>query len=292
MGKLKILVLAVLLAGSGVAGAADIVAKLDLRFLKETDQVVSVMCFGEAEEDCTPWAHGYLFEARVRKVLHGELREKKFLVIYGHHAMYKRDIAGVIGIMSKLTDGLDGAEYQVVDVAYSGNLACFNWWGGNDEIDGEFPASGTLMRCFDRDDTRNLPPSQEPPEEGIAEKSLRATHQAYHQALVAGDVRKLEGILGKEFVYTSSSGEAVDRAAQLELLGSGTLDIEGDVGSDEQIHIYGNTGIVSSRFDATGKRNGQSFNSTERHTSVWLIRGGRWQLVSEQATLVARPTAH
>jgi ketosteroid isomerase-like protein len=53
-----------------------------------------------------------------------------------------------------------------------------------------------------------------------------------------------------------------------------------------QVRSYGNIVLVFGSFIAKGEFKGQAFDSTERYTSVWLKRGGRWQLIAEQGTLV------
>ena len=118
------------------------------------------------------------------------------------------------------------------------------------------------------------------------EKTLRDINDTYNQALIDGDAVALEKIFAKEFVYTSTSGEVVDRATQLEQFRSNTLDIVSGVGSEETVQIHGKTGIVVGRFDAKGTYAGKPFDSTERYTSVWIMREGRWQLLAEQGTLV------
>ena len=287
MKKLAIKVAGLLLSlasSACLAQAQELVAVVDLKFVKETDQVVAWMCYGDTDEDCGPWAHGYLFEARVRKVLSGDWPKKKFLVIYGRHAMRKDNLRAVTGRFSKLTDGTDGAEYQLVARAVEGQSGCFSWMGVDGYGPADAPKSGELLWCFDGDDRT---PSWDPSSPlSDPEKTLRATNDAYNKALIDGDVVALEKIFADEFVYTSTGGEVVDRAAQLEQFRANTLDIVSGTGSDEKVQIHGKTGIVVGRFDAKGTFAGKSFDSTERYTSVWIVRDDRWQLLAEQGTLV------
>lgn len=121
-----------------------------------------------------------------------------------------------------------------------------------------------------------------------AGQELRAANHAYNAALIAGDVAALERIFATELIYTSPRGELMDRAAQLESIRSKTLRIESATGSDEQIRLYGETGIVIGRFEVRGTFNAQAFHAVERYTSVWVKRDGRWQLVAEQGTLLPK----
>lgn len=274
------------LALSGVTRGEELIAIVDLKYLKETEQVVATMCIGE---ECFPWAHGYLFEARVRKVINGDLPEganqAKFLVLYGHHAMRTADVRGVVAKLRKLTDGIDGAQYQIADTGTDGGKYCFRWYSSDDEAPAE-NHGGQLLRCFYPDEYRRPEPANTAPVN--PEELLRIARQEYYEALIDGDVVALERLFAEEFVYTTTSGEMLDKAAQLELIKSGALDIESGTGSEEKIQTHGAVGIVTGRLDARGKYAGQPFDSTERYTSVWIKRDDRWQLVAEQGTLVRK----
>ena len=41
---------------SSVAAAGDLVAIVDLEFIRATDKPAAVMCFGDRDEDCHVWA--------------------------------------------------------------------------------------------------------------------------------------------------------------------------------------------------------------------------------------------
>jgi ketosteroid isomerase-like protein len=122
----------------------------------------------------------------------------------------------------------------------------------------------------------------------VAEQELLKINKEYDEALVRGDIATLERIFGDEFVYTSISGEVVNKPQQLELIRSGAMKIASGASEDVQVRPYGNIALVIGSFIAKGQFNGQAFDSTERYTSVWVKRGGRWQLIAEQGTLVPK----
>jgi ketosteroid isomerase-like protein len=274
-----------LLFGSSacLAQTEELVAVVDLKFLKTTEQVVVITCWGHGDDECYPSAYGSLYEAQLRRVISGEWPKRKFLVIYGGGGRKGEILRGVIGKFSALTDGTEGAKYQIVDTAVDGDLACFDWNGADSDGPAEQPTSGQLLRCVGRD-LKALPKLNDALLSD-PEKTLRAANDAYNKALIAGDFVTLEKIFATEFVYTSTSGEVIDRAAQLQQFKSGTLDIVSAVGSEEKVQIHTKTGIIVGRFDAKGTYAGKPFDSTERYTSVWVARDGRWQLLAEQGTL-------
>lgn len=139
-----------------VAWATDLVAIVDLKFLRETDQTAAVLCFGDKDEDCVPWATHNLYRATIRKVIHGEESRKTVLVLFGRHAMKKISMRGVIATLSRLEPKNDtGAEYRVAEWGDKREFFCFRRWP--DDTQGfELKADGEdSLTCYDakpRDD--------------------------------------------------------------------------------------------------------------------------------------------
>jgi ketosteroid isomerase-like protein len=121
-------------------------------------------------------------------------------------------------------------------------------------------------------------------EEAVME--LLTLNQVYDDALIAGDIATLGELYADDFTYTSTAGEVLDKAQQLELFRSGKLKIESGVSESVKIRVYGDTGVVTGFFRSQGQLEGQPFNSSERFLSVWVKDGTQWQLVAEQATEV------
>ena len=121
-----------------------------------------------------------------------------------------------------------------------------------------------------------------------AEEELLKVNQEYDAALVKGDAAALGRIYGDEFTYTSTGGEVLNKAQQIELIRSGALKIESGSSEGVEVRLYGNTALVLGYFKAKGQFKGQPFGSTERYTSVWVKRGERWRLVAEQGTSVPK----
>jgi ketosteroid isomerase-like protein len=120
------------------------------------------------------------------------------------------------------------------------------------------------------------------------ERELLKINKEYDEALVRGDLAALELLFGDEFIYTSTSGDVVNKSQQLALVRSGAMQIASGSSDDVQVRLYGSIALVLGSFIAKGQFKGQAFDSTERYTSVWVKRGGRWQLIAEQGTLVRK----
>lgn len=139
----------------------------------------------------------------------------------------------------------------------------------------------TVSTVFAQSGTKKKPTTND-------KQNLLRLNKEYDEALVRGDAVALERIFGDEFVYTSTSGEVLNKSQQLELIKSGALKITSGSSEGVQVRLYGNIALVLGNFIANGQFKGQAFDSTERYTSVWVKRAGRWQLIAEQGTLVPR----
>jgi hypothetical protein len=108
--------------------AEEIVAVLDMKFIKDTGETAVTLCFDHDEEDCVQWATFNLYEAKVKKVLSGELPSKKIKVIYGRHALMPKRFSNVAVVLVPLKDHKE-AEYQIQEWGELRKMYCFK---GND----------------------------------------------------------------------------------------------------------------------------------------------------------------
>ena len=118
---------AFLLAVSVRISAEEIVAVLDLKFIEETDKTAVVMCYGNDDDDCGVWAVHYMFEAKVDKVISGNLPDKRFLVLFGKHALARKNIRNVVALLKKLdVDDPDEPQYQITQWGERRKMYCFD----------------------------------------------------------------------------------------------------------------------------------------------------------------------
>ncbi|RYF99091.1 MAG: hypothetical protein EOO07_37225 [Chitinophagaceae bacterium] len=128
----------------------EIIASLDLKFVKDTGETAGVICYSEDDADCHEWSTFYLYEAKVKKVFSGELAEKHFTVIYGHHALLKNNHRNVIVSLKKLTDGAD-ARYQIMEFSQKIELVCFR--SAESRIfNSELELGGEKLHCAEKEE--------------------------------------------------------------------------------------------------------------------------------------------
>ena len=120
------------------------------------------------------------------------------------------------------------------------------------------------------------------------EQELLKRNREYDEALVQEDASALDRIFADEFIYTSTTGEPINKRQQLEAIKSGDLKFEYGKSDEVRVRVYGNTAVMTGRFIAKGEYKGKVFEAPERYTAVWVKRHRRWQLVAEQGTRVVK----
>jgi ketosteroid isomerase-like protein len=113
----------------------------------------------------------------------------------------------------------------------------------------------------------------------------------YREALTGKDIQKLDLIWGDEYLFTNASGVLVTKAQRIANLKSGATALDSIVPNEDQVYVrlYGNVAVVKSHVFLKGQYSGESTADNFRSIHVWVKRQGRWQLVANQLTRVAKP---
>jgi ketosteroid isomerase-like protein len=114
------------------------------------------------------------------------------------------------------------------------------------------------------------------------EDELVQLEKQWAQAGPKGDVGFFDRIAADDYVIVDVDGSVRNKRDEVanfrkEKQTSQSVD-------DMRVRIYGETAVVTGRFEITGTWNGQPNNFSGRFTDVWVIRDGRWQVVSTQNT--------
>ena len=117
-------------------------------------------------------------------------------------------------------------------------------------------------------------------------RSLCDTEMALTEALRRNDASGLSQIYDDQFSLINFRGRRIDRAAVLAAIKSGTLRFESLTTSQLELSLYGNTGIVTGVQDQVARESGGNSAHPQqvRFTHVYVLREGRWRLVSSQIT--------
>ena len=117
------------------------------------------------------------------------------------------------------------------------------------------------------------------------EQEVLTAFRAMDAASMKKDRATMERMMADDFMYTHSNGK----------VGSKAQDIAETMSPDEQwtasrfddlkVRIYGDFAVVSGLQTLTGSAKGY-VSGARRFTDLWVKRGGRWQTVGGESTLV------
>jgi ketosteroid isomerase-like protein len=128
--------------------------------------------------------------------------------------------------------------------------------------------------------------SQEKKTGGGTEKTIVGLEQQIRRAVIKGDTSILEQYLADDFVGIGPNGDAADKSKTIQELKDGTVKYSAIDVTEENVRMYGDTGIYNGRGDVKLTINGQPQTADVRVTIVWLKQNGQWKRVSFQATRV------
>ena len=128
--------------------------------------------------------------------------------------------------------------------------------------------------------------SQEKKAGGGTEKAIVGLEQQIRRAVIKGDTSILERYLADDYVGIGPNGDAADKSKTIQELKDGTVKYSAIDVTEENVRMYGDTGIYNGRGDVKLTINGQPQTADVRVTIVWLKQNGQWKRVSFQATRV------
>jgi hypothetical protein len=103
-------------------------------------------------------------------------------------------------------------------------------------------------------------------------------------AMVKGDLAALDRLLAIELTYIHSNARLEDKHAFLYGIKSGGTKYLKIIPTERQAHVMGNVAVITGVAAVHVVDRGQDLDITIRYTDVHVLRGGRWQMVSWQAT--------
>lgn len=123
--------------------------------------------------------------------------------------------------------------------------------------------------------------------EDVKEQVMKA-EDTRNAALPKGDIAALEKIYADDLVYTNARGETLTKAQHLAELKGRKLNFQSFKHSDVQVHVYGDTGIVTGVSTSAVSYNGTVSSSPRRFVNVYVKQNGRWLCAAHVETPVAQ----
>jgi ketosteroid isomerase-like protein len=115
-------------------------------------------------------------------------------------------------------------------------------------------------------------------------EAITERERQYTDGLLHRNFDELGSVFAETYVNTSFSGQLRTKAEFLKALEADTSRISEIRESEKQTQIYGDTAIVTVKFDVQGTDEGQSFEAHGRATDVWVKLHGEWFCVAAHSS--------
>ena len=122
-------------------------------------------------------------------------------------------------------------------------------------------------------------PNQAEQEVAFVVKEIKQLEGERSRNLVNGDVDKQDLLLAPEFVEVSAAGQVRTKAENIQGMKSGQTHWEAFDLSDLDVHVYGETAVVTGRLSRKGTSAGRDLSGQSRYTRYYVRRQGRWQAI-------------
>jgi ketosteroid isomerase-like protein len=123
--------------------------------------------------------------------------------------------------------------------------------------------------------------------EDVKNEVMKA-EDARNAALPKGDIAALEKIYADDLIYTNARGESLTKAQHLADLKGRKLNFQSFKHNDVQVHVYGNTGIVTGISTSAVSYKGTVSSSPRKFMNVYAEQNGHWLCVAHVETPVAQ----
>lgn len=130
--------------------------------------------------------------------------------------------------------------------------------------------------------------SEAPHDRKLMEAQVLKMGLAYAQMIKNNDAAAIEKIFADEYIYTDYDGKVKNKTEDLAAYKEDRGKLESVEISDQKVLVISNTSAVETgtvRFKGTDK-DGKAFDVSERYTTTWVWRTGRWQIVSDHVSAV------
>jgi ketosteroid isomerase-like protein len=121
-----------------------------------------------------------------------------------------------------------------------------------------------------------------------AERELLKLENDWSTAWQKKDGAFLQRFYADEYLFTDSDGITWNKADDIKNVTSPSSRPESFQLTGMNVHIYGDTAVVTGQNAIAGFFDGEDISGIYRFTDVFVRRSGRWQIVATQSTLVTK----
>jgi hypothetical protein len=115
-----------------------------------------------------------------------------------------------------------------------------------------------------------------PRTEEEAKKEVTDAQTAFHQAMLSADIKTLETLADKNFIWTQNNGKQITQQQLFEQLGSGQLKYSKMETTNVTVSVYGDTAVVRGSISSESGGSGEANSFTLTFVNI----GGAWKAVA------------
>jgi ketosteroid isomerase-like protein len=118
------------------------------------------------------------------------------------------------------------------------------------------------------------------------EIQIRQLERAWNQAEAHHDVGAVTAIVADTLTYIDFDGSIMNKTEYVRDVTSTAYQADHLYDEGLKVVVYGNAAVVTGVYRETGNAKGKNYVHRVRYTDTWIRRGGVWQCVASQNTLI------
>lgn len=118
------------------------------------------------------------------------------------------------------------------------------------------------------------------------EIQVRQLERAWNQAEANQQVSEVGSLLAETMVYTDYDGTFMHKAEYMKWIVAPEQKADHLYDEGLTVQVYGDAAVATGIYRETGTNKGKAYTIRSRFTDTWIRRGGVWQCVASQSTLL------
>ena len=118
------------------------------------------------------------------------------------------------------------------------------------------------------------------------EQAVQQQDQERIRAQISADSVALRRIYADDFLGIGPTGVVRNKAEVIADFTSHALTYQSITTAEVRVRVYGNSAVETGRSTMVGQDKGKDVPRDNRFTRVWVMTGGRWQLVANHYSLM------
>lgn len=130
-----------------------------------------------------------------------------------------------------------------------------------------------------------IPAAQE--SSGSADEiQVKQLERAWNQAEMKQEVGAVDSLLADSLVYTDYDGTFMNKKEYVKWVVAPQQKADHIYDEGLSVQVYGNAAVATGIYRESGTNKGKPYVIRSRYTDTWIKRGGVWQCVASQSTLI------